>query len=70
MNQKEMRAAIARCGISKRDIAARLGVSEQALYNKMNGKAEFKNSEIIKLSEMLGLSMNEVNIIFFSGAVN
>lgn len=70
MDCKEFRAAIARAGVSKRDIAARLGVSEQAFYNKLNGRAEFKNSEIIKLSEMLGLSMDDVNLIFFSNSVN
>lgn len=70
MNCKEFRAAIARAGVSKREIAARLGVSEQAFYNKLNGRAEFKNSEIVKLSEMLGLSMADVNLIFFSGSVN
>lgn len=70
MDEKEFRAAIAKAGISKREIAAQLGVSEQAFYNKMNGKAEFKNSEILKLAEMLNLSMNEVNLIFFRGCVN
>lgn len=70
MNCKEFRAAIARAGVSKREIAAQLGVSEQAFYNKLNGRAEFKNSEIVKLSEMLGLSMADVNLIFFSGSVN
>lgn len=66
MNCKEFRAAIARAGVSKREIAAQLGVSEQAFYNKLNGRAEFKNSEIIKLSEMLGLSMEDVNLIFLA----
>ena len=70
MNCKEFRAAIARAGVSKREIAAQLGVSEQAFYNKLNGRAEFKNSEIIKLSVMLGLSMEDVNLIFFSNSVN
>ena len=37
MNCKEFRAAIARAGVSKREIAAQLGVSEQAFYNKLNG---------------------------------
>lgn len=70
MNASEFRAAVARAGISNRAIAANLGLSEQALYNKINGRTEFKNSEIVKLVELLGLSMDSVNIIFFSGSVN
>lgn len=70
MNCREFRAAIARAGLSKRAIADSLGMSEQAFYNKMNGRTEFKNSEIVKLSELLGLTMESVNLIFFSGSVN
>ena len=70
MNLPELRAAVARADVSNRAIAAYLELSEQALYNKMSGKTEFKNSEIVKLAEILGLSMSDVNLIFFSGSVN
>ena len=70
MNCPEFRAAIARSGTSIRDIAIKIGISEQALYNKLSGKTEFKNSEIQKLAETLSLSMNAVNVIFFDGEVN
>lgn len=70
MNLPELRAAVARADVSNRAIAVYLELSEQALYNKMNGKTEFKNSEIVKLAEILGLSMSDVNLIFFSGNVN
>lgn len=70
MNYSQFNAQIAQKGISKRDIAANLGMSEQALYNKLNGQTEFKNSEIKKIAELLNLSMEAVNIIFFDGSVN
>ena len=70
MNSAELKAAIARTNITYRAIAARLGISEQAFYNKMNGKTEFKNSEIVKLTDMLSLNQNAVNLIFFNGMVN
>lgn len=70
MNCGEFRVAIARAGTSNREVAASLGLSEQAFYNKMNGRTEFKNSEIIKLTRLLGLSMESVNLIFFDGSVN
>lgn len=70
MNYPELRAAIARNGVSNRSIASQLSITEQALNNKMNGKTEFKNSEIKKLSQLLGLSLGEVNYIFFDSIVN
>jgi predicted XRE-type DNA-binding protein len=36
------------------DIALHLGISRMSLYNKLNGKFEFKPSEIDKLSNLLG----------------
>ncbi len=70
MNQGEFRAAVARANISNRLLSAHLGLSEQAFYNKMSGKTEFKNSEIVKLADILNLTMNDVNLIFFGGSVN
>lgn len=70
MNKREFRAAVARMGITNRDMAASLGMSEQAFYNKANGRTEFKGSEIVKIANLLGLGINEVNIIFFDAGVN
>ena len=67
MNYPEFRAAVARSGITNRDLAGSLGLSEQAFYNKVNGQTEFKNSEIKKLSSILRLSMDAVNAIFLTG---
>ncbi len=70
MNIQEFRVAVARAGVTNRRIANDLGLSEQALYNKLNGQTEFKNSEIVKLTKILQLSMDSVNSIFFDGIVN
>lgn len=70
MNYPKFREAIAFIGISNREIAKSLGISEQALYNKATGKTEFKNSEIKRLSQVLSLSLEKVNDIFFDGKVN
>ena len=70
MNFAEFRAAVARANICNKDLAAHLNLSEQAFYNKTNGKTEFKNSEIVKLADVLKLTMSDVNTIFFSGEVN
>lgn len=70
MNCPELRASIARVGVSNRELAKILGLSEQSFYNKIQGETEFKGSEIKRLATALHLSMEEVNIIFFDQGVN
>ena len=70
MNCTELRASIARAGVTNRSLAAQLGLSEQAFYNKIQGETEFKGSEIKNIARALGLSMNDVNFIFFDQEVN
>ena len=70
MNYEELRVVMMRKKITNREMAAKLSLSEQALYNKLNGVTEFKNSEIKKITTLLGLSMDDVNLIFFDRIVN
>ena len=70
MNCPELRASIARAGITNRKLAEQLGLSEQAFYNKIQGDTEFKGSEIKGLAKVLNLSMKDVNTIFFDRDVN
>lgn len=70
MNRPELRASIARKGITNRKLAEILGLSEQAFYNKIQGKTEFKESEIKSLATILKLSMRDVDNIFFDKCVN
>lgn len=70
MNRSELRAEFARRRISNRAIAEELNISEQAFYNKMSGASEFKESEIKKLIQILGLTAEDVDRIFLSENVN
>lgn len=70
MNNGELRVALVRNKVSNRELAMMVGLSEQALYNKINGTTEFKNSEIMKIVKVLNLSLQDVNAIFFDGKVN
>lgn len=70
MNCPELRASIARAGITNRKLAEHLGLSEQAFYNKIQGDTEFKGSEIKGLAKVLNLSMKDVNTIFFDRDIN
>lgn len=58
--------AITRSQISKRDLAKKLGISEQGLYNKLKGVSEFRASEIRTLTDVLSLSAQEREDIFFA----
>lgn len=46
-------------------IAHELGITHQALLDKVNNKHEFTYSEIITLGQLLHLKGKEVNKIFF-----
>ena len=54
MNASELRAAISRRRRTYRSLAKSIGISEQALYNKLDGRSEFKASEIGTIATELG----------------
>lgn len=66
----ELRAATARAGKTNRQLAKDLELSEQAYYNKIKGRVQFKNSEMVMLARLLALDKNMVNHIFFDGELN
>lgn len=53
-------------GISKRDYAKCLGISEMALFNKLKNISEFKASEIVKTAALLNLDTYTRDAIFFN----
>lgn len=56
--------------IPVKTIAEKMGISRQTLYLKMNGKREFKTSEITNLCEILRLTTEEKKHIFFTDEVD
>lgn len=70
MDYTELRVAATRAGLSNKQMAEALELSDQAFYNKINGKTEFKGSEIKRLACILSLDMHAVNHIFFNDCVN
>ena len=47
-----------------------LNISKSAFYRKMNGHTEFTRGELEKLVQILGLTAEEVNSIFFTDEVS
>lgn len=60
----ELRERIVASGITQIHIANNLGINIGTLQNKLNGKTEFKISEIVKLSKILGLTNKERDYYF------
>lgn len=53
-------------GVKLKFIALQLGLSEYGLRRKIEGISEFKNSEIVAISELLSLSVAQRENIFFA----
>lgn len=53
-------------GMTMVAIAAKSGMLRETLYNRLNGKTEFKASEILRISYVLNLSEADRNKIFFT----
>lgn len=51
-------------------LAEKLGVSRQTLYLKMRGERDFKTSEITKLCDILRLTSEEKQLVFFADEVD
>lgn len=62
---KLLEQAIERSGLKKGKIAECLGVSRAGLINLINGRAEFKVSQMLVLSALLKLTTAERDAIFF-----
>ena len=54
---------------SQREFAKVLGVSEKTLSNKMNNIIFFRQDDIAQISNILGISTNEINDYFFTEKV-
>ena len=61
-----LNAAIAKSGISKKDLVKALGLTYAGFWKKLHNRSEFKATEIKKLQRLLGLSDAERDRIFFA----
>lgn len=64
-NTVELEVAIKRSGLTKRELAKKIGLSEMGLYKKIHNITEFKASEISALTKILSLE-EKVQEIFFA----
>jgi len=66
-NSIEFEVALKRAGLTKKDVAKYLGISEMGLYKKINNITEFKASELSKLYKLFKLeTIESQQRIFFA----
>lgn len=63
---KSLYETIKEFGDTQGDLTKVLGITESTLSWKMNGKAEFKQSEIKAIADRYSLTGEEVKFMFFS----
>ena len=66
LNPGKLKEEIRGSGITLTTISSRIGISRESLYNKIERKTELTASEIVKLTEVLGLSTERRDEIFFN----
>ena len=59
-----------KAGITKKEYAEKLVISLQGLYNKLKNSTEFKQAEIAITCDILRLSSQERDEIFFGNSVD
>lgn len=70
MNAAELKAAMARKGLSIPKLADCIGIGKKAFYQKMRGETQFKLCEIQGIATALDLSPENIRVIFFDEKVS
>lgn len=66
MNKNEFKAELVKCGQTYVSLAKAIGISENALWRKVNGWNEFTLPEIKKIACELCLDDGRMKAIFFN----
>lgn len=65
-NMDLLKSKIKESGMTMVAIAEKSGILRETLYNRLNGEGEFRASEIVSLTAVLGLTKKERDEIFFA----
>lgn len=68
-NYSKLKGRMAEYGYRQEDICGRVGISPTTFSLKLNNKAEFKQSEINQICDILGIPSKEINAYFFTPKV-
>lgn len=70
MNKNMLLGVIKSNGDRQEDLAFAIGISLAALSSKINGKYDFKSSEISDIKARYGLTSDQLTAIFFDDEVS
>lgn len=70
MNIPDLKAEIVRCELTIPKLAELIGIDKKTLYSRINGETAFKQNEILKISQELKLSDEQILHIFFADVVS
>jgi transcriptional regulator with XRE-family HTH domain len=59
-----LRAEMARQGITKKQVAAKIGLSPKAFYSRMTGRTKFKYMEAVKIRDFFFKDLS-LDYLFF-----
>ena len=65
MNALDLKAEIARCDLTIPKLADMIGLDKKTLYSRISGETSFKQSEIVKISQVLKLDQAKLMHILF-----
>lgn len=63
--REKMEDAIKASGLRKRFIAEKIGIGYDTMLAKISGRQEWKISEVQRLGDLIGISPDQRNAIFF-----
>ena len=63
--KNELRAEMAREGMTNEALAKAIGINASSLYRKITGQTDFYRYEIVKIAEVLHLDDDTMRRIFF-----
>ena len=65
MKKNLLLSEMARMELNRNEMAQKLGITTQSLSNKMDSKTDFKLHELNKIRQILDLSPEKFDAIFF-----
>lgn len=65
MNMRLLKEKLVQSGMRKKEIAASLGISTQALNRKLRGETRFNTKDVFKLCEILQLENSSLRADIF-----